>query len=518
MVTARRAFSVPDPSQILTSPGGLLALLHGRTDGTGKKVENGSGAVSRRGGRPIITARDRSGNSSSQRATDNGLSGDNLQVFLERTLRSEAFLLAVIIFALSALWQFLENNRGVVSEKLRSVFSTTLEVRSSQAEFAMLMDWMARQPRGQRTRNIALRPMTVLDEPNGRRMDDTSNRSTFVPGYGSHLFFFKGTPVWITRAQDRSKEHGLQAAAIDRENDILTITLLTRHRADVTDFLSAVRESWRSHVRDTVQLYQYDYGWKLFSERSRRPLRTLYLPPDVKDVAQEIRAFLDLRDTYVSLGIPWRRGYLFDGPPGTGKSSFVLALASELLLPIHVLPLQSDLTDNRLLHLFAELPPRCIVLLEDLENALPTAALEGCPGGTRSTTLSSTSNGSRLSLSGLLNAIDGVASSEGRILIITANSPAKIPSPESLLRPGRIDRHVHFRKMERPELVAMHRSFQEAVRTSPISVGLSALQEEQLTPLRAAPDPVTPAEFQQELLGIILRQHLEATTAEKPSP
>jgi chaperone BCS1 len=73
---------------------------------------------------------------------------------------------------------------------------------------------------------------------------------------------------------------------------------------------------------------------------------------------------------YANRGIPYRRGYLFHGPPGTGKSSLTAALASVFGLDIHVVSLlEPTLTEEELGMLFTNLPARCIVLLEDIDTA-----------------------------------------------------------------------------------------------------------------------------------------------------
>lgn len=80
--------------------------------------------------------------------------------------------------------------------------------------------------------------------------------------------------------------------------------------------------------------------------------------------------FLD-RETqkkYASLDIPYRRGYLFSGPPGTGKTSLSVALAGLFGLDIYVIPLfDNQITDSDLKDLFTNLPEQCMVLLGDID-------------------------------------------------------------------------------------------------------------------------------------------------------
>lgn len=133
------------------------------------------------------------------------------------------------------------------------------------------------------------------------------------------------------------------------------------------------------------------------------------------------------------------------GPPGTGKSSFSLSIAGELDLDIYVISIPS-VNDQTLKDLFDGLPDRCVVLLEDIDAA----------GATRSRDLRSEDSDSEgdtgprkkaVTLSGLLNTLDGVASQEDRILIMTTNHVGKLD--EALIRPGRVDFKVEFRLADR---------------------------------------------------------------------
>ncbi|KAJ5474112.1 hypothetical protein N7475_003678 [Penicillium sp. IBT 31633x] len=86
--------------------------------------------------------------------------------------------------------------------------------------------------------------------------------------------------------------------------------------------------------------------------------------------------------------------------------------------------------------LFSELPPHCIILLEDVDAA-------GL--GRRDDTNADQENNSssEVTLSGLLNVLDGVSSQEGRVLVMTTNHIEHLD--KALIRPGRIDKKVHFK-------------------------------------------------------------------------
>ncbi|MCJ1310463.1 hypothetical protein MMC25_004127 [Agyrium rufum] len=208
---------------------------------------------------------------------------------------------------------------------------------------------------------------------------------------------------------------------------------------------------------------------------------------------------------YANRGIPYRRGYLFYGPPGTGKTSLSFAIAGIFGLDIYCISLlEPTLTEEELGSLFNHLPRRCVVLLEDIDTAglvkrgiehdqeasvtkkedevtkkkdgsdvasdivkvedpnnattmelLATMQAEIAKlteslkktdteevGKSRRKKGKDDDENKGISLSGLLNAIDGVASHEGRVLVMTTNYPEKLD--EALIRPGRVDMKVGF--------------------------------------------------------------------------
>ena len=135
------------------------------------------------------------------------------------------------------------------------------------------------------------------------------------------------------------------------------------------------------------------------------------------------------RDWYAARGVPWRRGYLFHGPPGTGKSSLIRALASELALDIASLDIgRSTLTDDDLREAMIGAPDKALIAIEDVDAVFTRRGHGEKPAG--------------VSFSGLLNAIDGYAAQEGRALVMTTNHRERLDP--ALIRPGRVDVHVEL--------------------------------------------------------------------------
>ncbi|CCF45228.1 mitochondrial chaperone BCS1 [Colletotrichum higginsianum] len=195
-------------------------------------------------------------------------------------------------------------------------------------------------------------------------------------------------------------------------------------------------------------------SWKPKARKPLRHLDTVHFDHAVKrELLADIRNYLDptTQMRYQSRSMPYRRGYLFYGPPGTGKSSLSVAIAGEFGLDLYEVKVPSVATDADLEQMFQEIPPRCVVLLEDIDAVWVE----------RSTTSSSSSSsnnhyherngngrahspeGSNVpncTLSGLLNVLDGVGSQEGRIVIMTTNRPEQLDG--ALVRPGRVDMKV----------------------------------------------------------------------------
>ncbi|CBH16056.1 ATP-dependent chaperone, putative [Trypanosoma brucei gambiense DAL972] len=501
----RRSVALPDPHSILTSPAGLFALMSGRGSTSYDNTSCPKG-VKMSGGR--------------RRRTEHGNGdgdGDKSSAGRGAFFNRDALSLAVLILLLAVTWEALVSQKHIFINKLKEWVFLTLEVRSSREEYAMIMDWMGQQPQGKRARNISLMPISVMEESSNENeteamrgcSEDQCSSCGFVPGFGSHYMKFEGTRLWITRSIDTTKQYR-SSPHMDREDEVLRLVFFTRDRDVARRFMEKVRLSWEERSRDTVRVYLpggWGNRWEFLSRRLRRPLSTLHLPESTTTIVDDAKFFLSSRDLYMSLGIPWRRGYLFEGAPGTGKTSFILALASELSLPVYLLSLQSkELDDSTLIKLVNSVPPRSLLVVEDLEAAIKSQVVRGEDISSANVVFNTEVGGGRdsgVSLSALLNAIDGIASSEGRILVITTNETMRLPAPQALLRPGRIDRRVCFGPLDATIMQEMQHSFlhlvkpfcadREGSRVTLEDCGVGALG-------------TTPAELQNQFLAAIYRK------------
>lgn len=191
--------------------------------------------------------------------------------------------------------------------------------------------------------------------------------------------------------------------------------------------------------------------------RPKRDMDSVIIPPKMKQfLLTDAEDFLGSEQWYSQRGIPWQRGYLLYGVPGAGKTSIIQALAGHFGLNIYVISLaRRGLDDSGLVDMINGIPPRSIILMEDIDAAFthsanrePTPPDDGTGAGVIQGPSSSLAmSASSITLSGLLNAIDGVQAQPGRLLFATTNKYGALDP--ALIRPGRLDVHLEFKKASR---------------------------------------------------------------------
>lgn len=252
-----------------------------------------------------------------------------------------------------------------------------------------------------------------------------------VPGHGRHILRYRNAFIAVNR-----ERVGKSFDANGQPFETVKLTTLYYYRNIFEDiFREAHQMALQSTEGKTVIYTSRNVGWERSGEpKRRRPFESVVLEKGLSDkVLDDVQEFLTARTWYLDRGIPYRRGYLLHGPPGTGKTSFVQALAGKMDFNIAMLSLsQRGLTDDLLNHLLLNVPPRTIVLLEDADAAFSNRRQRDDEGY----------NGANVTYSGLLNALDGVASAEERIIFMTTNHIDRLD--EALIRPGRVDMTVHL--------------------------------------------------------------------------
>ncbi|KAL4958116.1 P-loop containing nucleoside triphosphate hydrolase protein [Aspergillus filifer] len=287
---------------------------------------------------------------------------------------------------------------------------------------------------------------------------DDSSAIELKPFHGSRLFRFDKKWIYFSHTAN-NPENTARGPQIEGKPQ-LTLQCLSLSLSPLKAFLDEARVYARKVSISNVKIYRTRPSarevlrWSAVASRPSRDIATVILDQEKKQtLLRDVNEYLHphTRQWYANHGIPYRRGYLFSGPPGTGKTSLASAIAGVFGLDIYVLSLQDPtMTEPNFNRLFAEVPTRCVVLLEDVDAAgLNRGDLVPQKDATQPLQPSA-ANATTISLSALLNAIDGVSSQEGRILIMTTNMPQELD--RALIRPGRVDLHIRFQLPSPAEL------------------------------------------------------------------
>ncbi|KAG8946876.1 hypothetical protein FRC04_011303 [Tulasnella sp. 424] len=300
--------------------------------------------------------------------------------------------------------------------------------------------------------------MTLGGEHGDGGVRDERLRAYYQPSKMTmHLWNWNGTWIQIQR------NGGVMDYRTMREGGgSISLTLFTGRKETLDELVTAAAEQYwsKSSRRVTVHMYESYRDWATTITKQIRPMDSLILPHGMTDLMiGDLRDFMENKDWYAAAGIPWRRGVLLWGPPGTGKSTTVHAIAGELQLEIYCVPLSSgDIDDSALQRLVAATPPNCILLLEDIDCAFGSREAEGDDDDPdKPFNPYSYDSKKKVTLSGLLNVLDSVSSEEGRIVIATTNHIDKLDP--ALLRPGRMDLLVEYKLATRQQTIDLFTRF-----------------------------------------------------------
>ncbi|KAI9485799.1 MAG: P-loop containing nucleoside triphosphate hydrolase protein [Benjaminiella poitrasii] len=353
--------------------------------------------------------------------------------------------LAVIGGALAGFRYF----GGYFLEFLKKKTIVTADFDSRDESYSWILNWLSEQPYSKRTSRFSVSTSIVREGQRltGEGIDAMLPPVYFLPAPGMHFFTYKNRILWLTRERPGTSNQANNSNSFLLERIQISTFGQSRELLQTLVFEAQKRFIERDKSR-TVVFAADQYGaWRRTRSRPKRPLSTIVIPTNVKQkLVEDAMDFFSSEQWYSDRGIPYRRGYLLYGTPGSGKTSFVYSLAGELGLNIYVVNLSNkSMTDDTLSELVSDTPSRCILLLEDIDAAF----IQRTKGDTTAA--------NNITFSGLLNAIDGVAAQEGRILCMTTNHIERLD--DALIRPGRIDVRVHFGNATRKQADELFRKF-----------------------------------------------------------
>jgi len=287
-------------------------------------------------------------------------------------------------------------------------------------------------------------------------------------GYKSHKIYFEFDTDTIIIYSDKEKKRDNYKVRLwtDIDENAKTDILDEFCQMCVGKYLESLKSSiWKQQIFVNIK-----DKWEQSDSKNVRKLDTVILPKDIKDqIKLDLEQFLDSEEWYMHRDIPYTRGYLLYGLPGTGKTSLIKALSLHFKKHIAFLMLNTVQSDNELIELLKIIDYKTTVLvIEDIDAMIGLVKSRELDQESLDPEISSDDSGSNnpaykrrdysidqktsskistkekstLTLSGILNALDGLFNTHGRIMFMTTNNPEALD--QALVRPGRCDVRKQF--------------------------------------------------------------------------
>ncbi|KAJ1408849.1 P-loop containing nucleoside triphosphate hydrolase [Sesbania bispinosa] len=280
----------------------------------------------------------------------------------------------------------------------------------------------------------------------------------------------------------------------------------------------------KMHTLNTSYCYS-SVKWDSINLEHPSTFETLAMEPELKKaVIEDLNRFVKRKDFYKKVGRAWKRGYLLYGPPGTGKSSLIAAMANYLKFDIFDLQLGNIGRDSDLRKLLLATANRSILVIEDIDCSVDLPERRHGDARKQSDVQAHRESDGwiQLTLSGLLNFIDGLWSSCGdeRIIIFTTNHKERLDP--ALLRPGRMDMHIHMSYCTYEGFKLLASNYLEISSDHHLFGEVEGLIEDiQITPAQVAEELMKSEDAEVTLEGfvkLLKRKKMEGDVCENYSP
>ncbi|KAJ3807634.1 P-loop containing nucleoside triphosphate hydrolase protein [Lentinula lateritia] len=373
-------------------------------------------------------------------------------------------------------------------------FFLTAHFSEDDYPYDWLMLWLSRRPEWQRSREFetTTRLATPLsggsNSSSSRTADNSFGDEDYrecydgddVPGKVKTRVVFQ--PTFDTTHTIYYRGHWLRVRRWRKGDDMgmliktSSYSVVARSNTILKQLVLQAKREYEAEAIHRIQIYFADShgGWRWTDSRHKRPMSSIVLNPGYKEMLlSDTKDFLNSEKWYADRGIPFRRGYLLHGVPGSGKSSLIHAIAGELMLDIYALSLSAAwINDATLTTLMGRVPARCIVLLEDLDAAFTRStgrhksksdSNNNSSGTTTAINSGSSSRRRRTGTSGInggantTDALSEASCSMGVPPIRTTNHLDHLDP--ALSRPGRMDVWIDFKNASKWQAEALFRNF-----------------------------------------------------------
>jgi mitochondrial chaperone BCS1 len=340
---------------------------------------------------------------------------------------------AVGLWGLSAVTFFLRDVPSSVIDFIKYQCMTRLDLNSQDLIYHEFLEWLSINKIHGFVRTINLNSGYHGVGYNRWSYDSKAPVSL---GYGRTFFFHKGRLFFVRRVKDT-------ATQTDQVKETIVVEVLGRSHAALKNILNEIKEAKEKETETKyTRVYAYeDKHWIYRCRNFKRNPETVVIEESVeRELYRGIDNFLASKNWYARNGVPYRLGILLSGPPGTGKTSLIKAICAKYNRNLYTLSL-SSLGDSSFAAAMGSLPENSVIAIEDIDGFGLNIHRE---------VEQKDKIGINLTMSGLLNGIDGAASAEDRILILTTNHVHKLDP--ALLRDGRFDIKLVIGNMTRSSI------------------------------------------------------------------
>lgn len=358
---------------------------------------------------------------------------------------NEFFKGGFLLSAIASMGLALKSLIPIVWYRLKRRFTYTVQIESRNDLYFRFNQWLQAEHSDKYKHVIgsmvwrgSVVPAIVLNEPkpdgyievpepDDITIDPTKKYELAIKNTdSSFMIWLDGFPVFIRTV--REKFEGAKEADDQYVDSYIITALFSKSVIEklLAKLIHAKNIELQIHNIPMLKVMQGGHYWSDYGQIVVKNLSKIH--NDEKAIVyNDIKQFLDSKTKYEDKGLIWKRGLIFSGPPGNGKTSTALAVAKELKLNVHCLNLSNCESDTQLLGLIKDIHEKpAMLLVEDIDCSV---------------------NGreqinKQVNFNTVLNIFDGAFSKDGIVVVFTTNHIEKLDP--ALIRAGRIDMNIEF--------------------------------------------------------------------------
>ncbi|CAO3596365.1 unnamed protein product [Absidia cylindrospora] len=402
------------------------------------------------------------------------LLGDRFLSLLRRWTENDVFFYGMLFYITPIVTAPFNRLLTDISLWFNAYWYCTIKVKQDEYEAYHALEWyVASQLREKSFRHVEAKILYTPQHHDGEnnKAKHRAPKLELFPTGKRQEFYYKGHKIWVNvqrespNSVENMEEYGGQLSDVLNMVSLvnaMSITMKTRQTTLLQSYLEEWMELHHKMKYGKMTIYKsslsrYSEGsWVQLGTKASRSFDSVILKSGQKEMLlNDILLFRQREQWYAELGLPYRRGYLLRGPPGTGKTSSVVSIASQLNMNLAILSITAQMDDERIQYLLRTMPYNSILLIEDNDHC--SGFKKSKPASTDSDSTSTRHTRPQLSMTGILNALDGVTAQEGSMIFMSCNNMDDIEP--ALLRPGRIDIKMDLGYSDRSQIKAMYYRF-----------------------------------------------------------